>query len=60
MEDNGGVAASRLEVLTRLLSWADRVEFAAEQPSRFALEETVREADALLAGLDTAPTEVQA
>ena len=60
VEESGGVAASRLEVLTRLLSWADRVEFTAEQPSRFALEETVREADALLAGLDTAPTEVQA
>jgi len=60
VEDGGGFAASRLEVLTRLLSWADRVEFAAEQPSRFALEETVREADALLADLDTAPAEVQA
>lgn len=60
VEDSGGVVASRLEVLTRLLSWADRVEFAAEQPSRFAVEETVREADALLAGLATAPAEVQA
>lgn len=60
VEDSGGVVASRLEVLTRLLSWADRVEFAAEQPSRFAVEETVREADALLADLDTAPAEVQA
>lgn len=60
VEDSGGVVASRLEVLTRLLSWADRVEFAAEQPSRFAVEETVREADALLADLEAAPAEVQA
>lgn len=58
--DGGGVAASRLEVLARLLSWADRVEFAAEQPSRFALEETVREADILLTDLDTASVEVEA
>ena len=46
----GGPAAAEADALERLLAWADRVEFAAERPSRFALEEAATEADRLLEG----------
>lgn len=50
VRSSGGAAAAEADTLERLLAWADRVEFAAERPSRFALEEAATEADLLLEG----------